>query len=237
MAVAKTKSGYKVDFRPGGANGRRIRKTFTTKAEALRYESHVRAKIIKNPDWNPDPKDKRRLSELVDIWYQLHGKFLDDGERCYNKLKSMCLAMQNPIASQFDAKDLAKYRAERSKKVSLNTVNHEHTYLCAVFNKLIELKEWKHANPIAGIGKFKIDEQELAFLELNQIETLFKELEKSRSPDVRLVAELCLATGRVGVKRKTCIAAKLKTARFNMQTLKPGNPAGFPLIASWRKNF
>ncbi|WP_409513803.1 tyrosine-type recombinase/integrase [Stutzerimonas xanthomarina] len=40
-----------------------------------------RAKCSESNDWAPRPKDKRRLSELVELWFDLHGVSLSDGVR------------------------------------------------------------------------------------------------------------------------------------------------------------
>jgi hypothetical protein len=47
MSVRKTDTGWEVDVWPQGRAGRRIRKVFLTKAEALRFEAFVKAEAAK----------------------------------------------------------------------------------------------------------------------------------------------------------------------------------------------
>ena len=72
MAIQQLSDGrWRVDVEP--VKGKRFRKTLKTKAEAMRFEATCRAKCNESNDWAPRPKDKRRLSELVELWFDLHG--------------------------------------------------------------------------------------------------------------------------------------------------------------------
>ena len=65
MAIEQQPDGrWKVDVEP--IKGKRFRKTFRTKAEATRFEATCRAKVIDAPAWSPKPKDRRRLTDLID---------------------------------------------------------------------------------------------------------------------------------------------------------------------------
>src|SRR5690606_6097138 len=67
MAIHQLHDGrWRVDVEP--IKGKRFRKTFKTKGEAQRFEATCRSKLIESPQWSPKPKDRRRLSELVDSW-------------------------------------------------------------------------------------------------------------------------------------------------------------------------
>lgn len=71
MAIQQLSDGrWRVDVEP--VKGKRFRKTLKTKAEAMRFEATCRAKCSESNDWAPRPKDKRRLSELVELWFDLH---------------------------------------------------------------------------------------------------------------------------------------------------------------------
>jgi hypothetical protein len=54
-------------------------------------------------------------------------------------------------------------RAKRLNSVTPNTVNHDHSYLNAVFEELIRLGELT-SNPIKNIRKLKIQETEISNL-------------------------------------------------------------------------
>ncbi|MFC6977559.1 tyrosine-type recombinase/integrase [Microbulbifer taiwanensis] len=107
------------------------------------------------------------------------------------------------MARTFTGEDFLRYRNQRleekqekrDKLISPNNVNHEHAYLSAVFGTLIKLRNWKLDNPLKNVPKIRLDEQELVYLELSEMRALLEELERSRNPDVLLIARLCLATG------------------------------------------
>ncbi|WP_456299809.1 phage integrase, partial [Paraburkholderia heleia] len=145
--------------------------------------------------WVPDPKDSRRLSELIELWNLHHGMQLRH-TRTYPTLQRICVALGNPLATAFSADDFAAYRASRiAEGVTANTVNREHAYLRAVFNELARLGHWPGANPLARLRQFRIAERELSFLTSEQIEALLNALGRRKRKDARLITKLCLATG------------------------------------------
>jgi integrase len=197
---------WKVDERPLGRNGPRFRKIFDSKAEANQYFKWLQAESTASKDWSPAAKETRHLSDLVEDWYSLHGYTLKGGKERKSYLLSLCQLMGNPLATQFSGEDFARFRQLRMDGglttsqwhrggISPNTCNHDLAYLKAVFNELIRLKNWKKENPLTGVRPLKIDEEELSYLELNQIDTLLGFLSRSKSTDVYMVAKICLATG------------------------------------------
>ena len=188
---------YFLDYELPGSKNDRVRKKHLTKGDAKRHKAHLIAKRTKDPDWKPQKKttDKRRLTQLVNTWFNVHGKTLNNGEHRKSKLLSMSDAMGNPIAQRITKENFADYRAKRIEEVALKTINNEHGYLCALFNTLIDLGKWKHPNPLAAIPKFKLDETELAYLEYNEITAFLRELTKLNHEEALLIAEICLSTG------------------------------------------
>lgn len=196
MAIKKTENGWKVDLQPGGRLGqKRYRKTFKTKADALGYEAYLRRKYIESEPWERQKKDQTRLSELIDLWFKLHGSQLKDGEKRLIKLKASCKGLGDPLAVDLTASLFTRYRAARLSKVSANTVNHEQAYLSAVYGSLIKYGEWKHGNPLTGLPKVKHDEPELTWLDHHQIKRLLDALASMKNKDAELIARLCLSTG------------------------------------------
>lgn len=196
MAIHQVKTGWQVNIQPGGRTGKRVKKTFRTKAEAIAWERHVQAKVQEDPVWAPPKKDLRLLEELVELWFKHHGYGLNDGEGRLRILKAMCLAMGNPRAESFTADQFAEYRTNRiAAGIKPSTLNREQAYLRAVFNECIRLDHWKKTNPLSMLRAFKIQEHELSFLSLEQIATLLQRLTVSRNPHALLVATVCLATG------------------------------------------
>lgn len=196
MTIRSVKTGWQVDIQPGGRSGKRIKKTFPTKAEALAWERFVQAKVQSAPEWQPPKADHRHLSDLVDLWYKHHGSGLKDGEGRKRILQAMCEAMSNPRAESFTPSQFAEYRLKRIESgISPNTMNREQAYLRAVFNESIRLSLWKKENPLSKLRAFKIDEKELSYLSTPQITTLLTQLSKAENEHVELIAKVCLATG------------------------------------------
>ncbi len=189
---------YLVDFRPNGSN-RRFRKIHNTKAEARQFKSWVVSNHARNPDWTPKKRkqqDRRRLNELIEEWWNLHGFMLDEGIKRKKKLLLISEIMGNPVAATINKETLADFRPIRlADGIKPKTVNNEHGYLVSLFNKLIELGKWKHENKLTGIKKLRLTEKELAYLEEPQIVALLDELKSAGNQRVLLVVELCLSTG------------------------------------------
>ncbi|RAP70728.1 putative int protein [Candidatus Erwinia dacicola] len=88
MAVKKLEDGrYEVDVRPRGRNGKHIRKKFDRKGDAHAYERSVIAKY-QNNDYLSRPADKRRLSEFIELWWDLLGCNLKYSERRLSTLNN-----------------------------------------------------------------------------------------------------------------------------------------------------
>lgn len=191
MTVRKDGKTWTADFYENGRAGRRVRKKgFLTKAAAQRYESDYFATY----NQTGRPLDDR-LSDLVDVWYELHGCSLKDHKARLSRTKAIVERLGNPQASQFESLAWARYRQARLKEASPHTVNHEQRYLSAVFSELIRLGAWNGVNPLAKIRQIKTDQVELSFLTLEQINQLLEECRKSSNNHTYPVALICLATG------------------------------------------
>lgn len=195
MAIEQLPDGrWKVDVEP--VKGKRFRKTLKTKAEAQRFEAKCRTECIQPRDWNPKPKDNRRLSEVIQRWYDLHGHAITSGQRRTNALKLMAKRLGDPIARKLTGSavvDLRRRELESGAKPK--SINNRLSYLKTVFNELYRLGDIDYSSPLAKLKPLKFQEVQLSYLSIKQIPQLIEALDKSRSHSVRLVAELCLATG------------------------------------------
>ncbi|MBF0133947.1 MAG: tyrosine-type recombinase/integrase [Magnetococcales bacterium] len=196
MGIERQANGqWKADIRPTGANGKRYRQTFKTKSEAVRWVAWVTSKKQEDKTWNPKRKDQRALSELVDIWFRLHGSQLKDGEGRKRLLLHFSEKIGNPFAADFTQAHFTAYREKRLQDgISQNTINHEHAYLRAMFNELERLGEWK-TNPLGKIRQLKVDQRELSFLTDKQIQALLEQLSSPRQENAYLFVFTALATG------------------------------------------
>ena len=87
MAIKKLDDGrYEVDIRPTGRNGKRIRRKFDKKSEAVAFEKYTLYNHH-NKEWLSKPTDKRRLSELTQIWWDLKGKHEEHGRSNLGKIE------------------------------------------------------------------------------------------------------------------------------------------------------
>lgn len=228
--IRRTESGWLVDVQPGGRSGKRYRKTLSTKGEAERWQRWVIAQVERIPDWRPPERDQRRLSDLVQRWYDLHGVRLRSGARRRRKLQALVSALGDPFASAVTAQVFAEYRSQRlSAGVCPNTVNHDHAYLRALFNELARLGEWDAPNPVAKVRRLKVLERELAFLTDDQVVSLLGELRVSRNSSVYLVALVCLATGARWSEAETLRAEQVGVDRVTFGHTKSGRVRVVPV--------
>lgn len=209
MAIRKQPDGkWLCECYPTGRDGKRIRKQFKTRAEAIAYES-FQMEEAKTKPWLGEKQDRRKLSEIITLWYKLHGCSLGDKKGRLGKLNIICRGLNDPIASAITAKDWAHYRerrlsgliengyktSEKSLKVSVGTVNREHCFLRAVFNELDRLGEITYPNPLKNIREFEEPEKEMAWLTESQITRLMAACELHGNPELTLIVRICLSTG------------------------------------------
>lgn len=192
MTIIKQENGsYLVDVRPQGRNGKRIRKKFPTKHEALRFEKFTLA-TQHNKQWLEKPADRRPLHELIELWWKHHGHTLSSGRSIYLKLQKINEHMGEPRACDVNRKAFAEYQAMRlANGIKPETVNKARWLLNGVFTVLIEKELYHSENPMAGIKPVKVPNREMGFLSREDVQKLLSALE---GDDLRAV-KLCLATG------------------------------------------
>ncbi|KAA1047258.1 tyrosine-type recombinase/integrase [Pseudocitrobacter sp. 73] len=209
MSVRKLTNGqwiadfYTVD-RSNGKNGKRIRKKFSTKGEALAYENYKLQQIEISP-WLGEGKDSRTLLDLIKMWYERHGVALRNGVKRKDAMTWASECMGFPLATEFTAQLFTAYRAKRLdghfarttrvSHVSPKTMNLEHAYFLAMFNELKRIGEWSPPNPLENVRQYRTDETEMAFLSAEEIDRLLTECRRSRVKYLELVVKICLATG------------------------------------------
>ena len=114
----------------------------------------------------------------------------------HRRLKAMSKAMGDPVADRFKVEMFAAYRTGRiDSGITASNMNREHAYLRAMFNELVRLGHWTKENPMANLRQFRVQQTELSYLTLEQIESLLGALKNSRNPHVTLISKICLATG------------------------------------------
>ncbi|MBV1843386.1 phage integrase [Photobacterium ganghwense] len=210
MPVRNLKDGnakpWLCDCRPQGRNGKRIRKRFATKGEALAYEKYIMREAEDKP-WLGEKTERRSLLDMIDLWQERHGQSLAHSKYTYNKLKVMALGMGDPLYHKLSAKMFTEYRTarlagdipdlnNRKVAVSFRTCNNEQDLLNAVIVELIRMEEWKGENPLTSVRQFKLHEEEMDFLTKDEIRELLEQAKGSSvHADMLKVIKISLATG------------------------------------------
>tara|TARA_R110000744_G_scaffold69739_1_gene141398 strand:- start:112 stop:1110 length:999 start_codon:yes stop_codon:yes gene_type:complete len=231
MSIKQTKDGWRVDFRAGGAGGKRYRKTCRTKAEAERYQKFVEAQLIAlNKPWNEKPTDNRTLTELIAVWYRLLGQQLRYNTRRLQKLNNAAKGLGDPIARKLTASDYGNYRASRlDKGRAIKTVNEEQKFIGTVYNSLEKLGEIDYPNPIKHLELIHQQEREMHFLEHSQITELLHALKNSKDPQVELVSLLCLETGARWGEAENLTSSRVRNHKVTYTETKGGKNRTIPI--------
>lgn len=222
--IVKGLAGWDADFWLDRASGiRKRKKAFRTKAEAERWIMDLKREYSRR---GRDPGE--RLSDLVTVWYELHGCTLKDPYRL-SRTKAIVESLGNPIASSLTSLDFSRYRMERLKTCTPSTVNHEHRYIKSVFNELIRLGVWHEANPLANLRQLKVDETERAFLTLDECRLVLKECAASSNSHTLPVAQICLATGARWDEAESLARTQLANGMVRFIQTKNGKSRSVPI--------
>ncbi len=212
MSVRNLKDGSKkpwlCECYPQGREGKRVRKRFATKGEATAYENFIMREVDDKP-WMGSKPDNRRLSELLDTWWQVHGHTIKSGKVVYRKTALTIKELGDPIASTFTSKQYLAFRASRvshfnkeNKSLSPTYQNFQLNLLSGMFSRLIKYKQWNLPNPLDDIEPIKVNQRALAYLDKADIQPFLQRLGSFESdgrsvsiPEIVLIAKICLATG------------------------------------------
>ncbi|PJC85690.1 integrase [Vibrio sp. HA2012] len=227
MSVKKVGDKWKVDVRPAGTNGKRVRKSFDRKAEALSFEKHILA-TSHNKEWLGLPEDKRQLSELIEIWWKKSGQFKRTAENYMTKLQLICRELDDPQANKITSNMLSEWvqcRLEKGQKPA--TIRRLAKSLSNVFTVLLETGDYKGENPIRKLKLPTVKQPEMTFLNDRQISDLLEAI-KHREELCRIV-EICLATGSRWRETVTLKASNLSPYRIRFTNTKTDKPRTVPI--------
>ncbi|WP_339538392.1 phage integrase [Pseudomonas sp. RA_15y_Pfl2_54] len=198
-------------------------------------------------------RDERRLSDLVSLWFKLHGCHLKQGEKCLAFLERMVKNLGDPRATDFTASSFTQYRSDRlagkwgrakvdeagkrngaTTPITANTANHELSYLRAVFNELERLGEWSGENPLSKVRALKFDQSEMAYLSSEQISLLLTRLDKETS-DVGVIARVCLSTGARWAEAANLEPGQVRDGRIHFTRTKSAKNRTVPIAPALEK--
>lgn len=192
MTIKKLDDGrYEVDIRPAGRNGKRIRRKFDKKSEAVAFEKYTQYNHH-HKEWLSKPTDKRRLSELTKLWWEMKGKHEDYGQSNLRKIELFTDITSDPCAFQITKSLVSQYSmVRRSKGIKPASINRDLTCLSGMFTALIDAELFSGDNPFRGMKKLKEQKPETGYLTQDEITLLLSRL----NGDNKKIAVLCLSTG------------------------------------------
>lgn len=181
---------WKVDMRPDGVKGKRVIRLFDSKAEAAFFEKNLLSGRFEQKS------DNRRFSELVNLWYDLHGQTLKSADDTKNRLLKISECLNDPVAQKFDVSLFSKYRQDRLQLgIKPATLNRELSTLKAMYRELKRLSVIDYDCPFDDLRKFKEKQVELRYLTKDEISRLFDSIKLSKNLSLFYVVSISLATG------------------------------------------
>lgn len=225
MSIKATPNGYMVDIRPQGRDGKRYRKSFKTKNEALQYERWLIA-TQHNKGWVERSRDLRPFSALIELWYLHHGATLKKGLRDKGKLLKIAEAMGNPKSYAVTKNAIMNFRASQvAKGLQPSSINRDQALISSVFTVLIKVDEYHQEHPIKGMTKLKLRGKEMGFLSIDEIKRLLNHL----TGDLLLIAKICLSTGARWNEASTLRGNQVANGRLTFIDTKNGKNRTIPI--------
>ncbi|EPE9509044.1 phage integrase [Escherichia coli] len=232
MSIKKLEGGqYEVDVWPRGRNGKRIRRRFEKKQEAVLFERYVLANADKK-EWLGASVDRRTLSELLDTWWLLYGQTQENGEIEKRHLNKTIRALGDPAVNRLNKRMIAQHRSQRLEDgISAATINRDIYRLSGMFSTLIKLEEFRKENPCKGLEPLKEAPPAMTYLAKSEISKLLDTL----TGDDRRVALLCLSTGARWGEGSTLRGEQVNHWRVTFLKTKNGKKRTVPISEELEK--
>lgn len=232
MSVKPIGDGYEVDIRPRGRNGKRIRRRFKKKSEAIAFERYTLANADKK-EWLGASVDRRTLSELLDLWWLYHGQNTETGEIEKRQINKTITALDNPAINRLTKRMIMEHRSKRlADGISPSTINRDMYRLSGMLTTLIKIEELNCVNPINGITPLAQKEALVTFLSKNEIARLLETL----TGDDLLLARFCLSTGARWGEAYSLMAEQVINGRVTFLKTKNGKKRTIPIAADLEKD-
>jgi site-specific recombinase XerD len=227
MTVKKDGDKWLVDVRPAGRSGKRYRRKFDKKAEALAYEKHILA-TSHDKEWLDKPKDKRQLSELIELWYRKAGQFKRTSTKYYGNLKLVCSELNDPTADKINSaliSDWQLWRMEKGHKAA--TIRRATNCISNVFTELIKTGDWTESNPMKGISRPIERRPEMSYLTIEQVDILRAQI--AEDTELLNAVDICLSTGSRWRETITLKAQNLSPYRIRFTETKTDKSRTVPI--------
>ena len=233
MSIKPTDDGqWMVDIRPNGKAGKRYRKKFSRKSDAKAYELWILSKASEPDEWAKQPTDRRRISELLENWWKVHGVTLKNGKIERMHLLKTIAQIGDMPANALSKKNLLQLRTSRlAAGISPATINRDVYRLSGMFSTLIKLGEYRQPNPVQELPPLKQADPEVIFLMPDQITALLNALEG----DERKVALVCLSTGARWSEAAELDSMRVRMGRIHFFATKNGKNRVIPISSELEK--
>lgn len=214
---------------------KRVRRSFETRKEAELFEKNY---VFHQEKIKAEFHDPRLLTELIDIWYQVHGINLSNPEKIYNAMTEAAIRMGNPVAEALTPEIFLKYRFNRTqtdkKIISKKTMNNIHGYLSAMYNLLKKLKMIDYDNPIGDVDTLRLQEKQMTYLTIEQINHLLDSISaKCDNESTWWVTNICLRTGARWGEAEQLVKKQLHNGRITFINTKSKKVRTIPLDKSF----
>ncbi|PTC02600.1 integrase [Vibrio mediterranei] len=228
MTIKKDGDKWLVDVRPAGRAGKRFRKKFDKKAEALAYEKHILA-TANEKAWLGTPKDKRHLSELIAIWWIKAGQFKRTAKAYHSNVRNICTELGDPTVDKINAKLITDWQLMRASEMGQkpSTIRRSTNCLSNVFTELIATGDYIQENPLKGIKRPVEKRPEMTYLTMAQIEILRDAVQDDE--EILNAVDICLSTGCRWREMITLKAANLSPYRIRFTETKTDKARTVPI--------
>ncbi|GKV91727.1 tyrosine-type recombinase/integrase [Pectobacterium carotovorum] len=227
MAIKKLDDGrFEVDIRPIGRNGKRIRRRFDKKTEAVAFERYTLSRTDKKEWQHGYGVERRQLSELVALWWLYHGQNAKNGLIEHRHLKRTVAQMNDPEICRINKPSILEFRTSRlSSDISASTINRDMYRLSGMFSVLIKLELYAGENPLRGLPPLKEKQPLVTFFSEAEIAQLLATLEG----DEYRLAVLCLSMGARWGEASTLRAEQVLANRVMLVETKNGKNRAIPI--------
>lgn len=227
MTIKKDGDKWIVDIRPAGRQGKRYRRKFDKKSEALAYEKHI-VVTEHNKEWLGLPKDNRPLSDLIDIWWHKSGQFKRTAENYKKKVEFVCRELENPPAYKVSPEMVTNWQLSRmAQGRKASTVRRLASCLSNVFSVLIETGDFKGEHPLKDLKQPTPEKTEMTYLTSAQIRDLMEAIEDR--PQLTSIVKISLSTGSRWRETVTLKSSNLSPHKIRYTNTKTGKPRTVPI--------
>ncbi|WGL94636.1 phage integrase [Arsenophonus nasoniae] len=226
MSIKKLEDGrYEVDIRPNGRNGKRIRRKFQKKQEAVVFERYVMANHNKK-EWSQKFKDTRPLQDIVEQWWNLYGKHTDYGKLSYQRAMRVCKAMGSLAGFQVTKSSIALYQESRlAAGIKPSTINRDLFAFRGIYTQLIKTGLYPADNPFSNMIPIKEKATEMSYLTHDEIRDLLANLQG----DYYKIAIFCMSTGARWGEAKRLKREHIIENKVRFTFTKTGKPRIVPI--------